>query len=119
MQAITITLSPGTARPEQLETEVNEVLATLADPKSPAAQAVVAAGLDLTSLQGARVQVAPATMGFGPVDIVITMFANITSHVAKTLWDQILLPRVKGKLGSNAAGKRQEGAAQDPPASAE
>ncbi len=113
MDGVCIRLNPGAASAAQLEHEINAVLGMLADPDSEAALAARAANLDPEPLAQARATVRQDGMGYADVPIDVWIQGSIAIHIANTLWDQVILPRIKARLGHDAAGQRRDEPAED------
>jgi len=98
----------GQVGARQLRDEVQLALRELDDPGSGAAQRAREAGLDATTLAGADVTLAEEQQGLDPVTttILVTIITELGVHAAATLWDVIVLPRLKRKFGVRALGER-------------
>ena len=42
--------------------------------------------------------------GFGDVVVIVALFAPALNHSLRTVWDDLLWPRIKGILGADALG---------------
>lgn len=100
----------GDASGEDLKTVVDEVLEELADPNTEAAMEARIAGLDYPQLEGASVSVDEEQQGAEPILTTILIGITVTagSHVAERLWDDVIWPRVKRRLGGRALGRQDE-----------
>jgi hypothetical protein len=43
--------------------------------------------------------------GFGDVIVLVAIFAPAANHAIRTLWDDLILPRIKSRLGADAVGE--------------
>jgi hypothetical protein len=93
---------------EKIEAEIRSVLSRLADPRSDVARSATAAGLEPTSLAKARATVTEEAKGFAPVAVVVVIFTPVAAHIVDKFWDDVIWPRVKGRLGADALGKREQ-----------
>ncbi|MGH8572538.1 MAG: hypothetical protein ACREX8_08185 [Gammaproteobacteria bacterium] len=102
----------GDASAEQLQVVVDDLLAQLAEPDSEVAQAARAAGLMPAELVGLRAEVREGEQGAEPVltTIVISIAVAAGSKVAATLWDEVIWPRLRRRLGVKALGVTALGA---------
>ncbi|HEU0087737.1 MAG TPA: hypothetical protein VFQ77_08815 [Pseudonocardiaceae bacterium] len=98
----------GDASAAQLQEVVDEVLAHLADPDSEVASAARAAGLEPAELSDVNAEVREGAQGAEPVltTIVVGIAVAAGSRVADTLWEEVIWPRVRRRLGVKALGAR-------------
>ncbi|MFN2494642.1 MAG: hypothetical protein ABR608_01865 [Pseudonocardiaceae bacterium] len=98
----------GDASAEALQEVVDEVLEQLAEPDSEVARAARAAGLQPGELSGVSAEVREGAQGAEPVltTIVVSIAVAAGSKVAGTLWDEIIWPRLRRRLGVKALGAR-------------
>lgn len=54
-----------------------------------------------------RVTVDQPGEALGEAAVIIVAFAPTISHFAQTLWDEVLLPRIKTRRGSDALGRER------------
>lgn len=96
----------GDASAAQLQEVIDEVLEQLAKPDSEAAHAARAADLQPAELSGVRVEVREAEQGAEPVltTIVVGIAVAAGSKIAGTLWDEVIWPRLRRRLGARALG---------------
>ena len=59
-------------------------------------------------IAGARVTVDQEGSGFGDVIVIFAILAPSANHALKSIWDQLLLPRIKSRLGADAVGEEVE-----------
>lgn len=104
----TLRFLEGAADLEDLEAEITSALAELGDSTSDLARSALMAGLNPGDLQSAGVSVRKEGDGFGPVVLLIAISVPVTSHIIDKLWDDIIWPRVKDRLGADALGEREE-----------
>lgn len=97
----------GEASATEIQGVVDEVLAELGDATSEAAEGARTAGLDPPVLASADVTVCERGQGFEPILVTILIGISIRagSHVARNLWDDVLWPRLRRRLGANAVGE--------------
>jgi len=98
----------GDASADQLQGVVDDVLEQLTQPDSEAATAARAAGLEPAGHAAAAVEIREGAQGAEPVltTIVVTIAVTAGSKVAETLWDEVLWPRLRRRLGVRALGTR-------------
>lgn len=106
----------GDASAEQLQEVVDEVLEQLAAPDSDAARAARQAGLKPSDISAAGVRVREGEQGAEPVltTIVVGIAVGAGSKVAETLWEEVLWPRLRRRLGARALGARTAAAEDEP-----
>jgi hypothetical protein len=112
----------GDATADQIQDVVDEVLRELADPGSDAAREARAADLDPGQLAGAQVTVAESGQGLDPftASILVGIVVSLASKAAESLWEDVLWPRIRKRLGATAlkegeAAPPVEQAARDKP----
>ena len=92
----------GAADVEDIETEIRDALRQLADPASDLAAAAAESGVGPRDFDGATVAVEQEGKGFGDVIVVIAILAPTANHVLRSVWDEVIWPRVKESLGADA-----------------
>jgi hypothetical protein len=100
--------SAGEVAAENLETEISSILSEFADPESDATLSAIAAGLSPAAMKGAQATVKKEAKGFAPVAILIVIAAPVAVHTIDKFWDDVIWPRVRSRLGSDALGKRED-----------
>jgi predicted TIM-barrel fold metal-dependent hydrolase len=85
---------------------VDETIADLRDPTDVIARRARELGLDPAQISNAGVQIEEDRQGADPIFtmIVVTLGVNVAAHVLTTIWDDLLWPRIKRRLGANAVG---------------
>lgn len=98
----------GDASAAQLQEVIDEVLEQLAEPDSEAANAARTARLQPVELSGIRVEVREGGQGAEPVSttIVVGIAVAAGKKIVETLWDEIIWPRLRRRLGARALGER-------------
>ena len=98
----------GEATAAELQAVVDEVLAELRDETSEAAEQARQAGLAPDAIAATSVTVREEQQGLDPLatTILVGITVEVGSHVAKQLWDQILWPRLRRRLGAKAVGEQ-------------
>jgi hypothetical protein len=98
----------GQVGARQLHGEVQLALRELDDPDSDAARRAREMGLGATTLADAKVVLVEEQQGLDPVTttILVTIMTELGAHAAATLWDVIILPRLKRKFGIRALGEK-------------
>lgn len=98
----------GDANTAQLQEVIDEVLEQLMEPDSEAAHSARAANLQPAELSGVRVEVREGEQGGEPVltTIVVGIAVAAGSKIAGTLWDEVIWPRLRRRLGARALGAR-------------
>jgi hypothetical protein len=99
---------PGTSRPGQLEEEISAMLLELADSSSELAERAKEDGFTPQSFTGAHVEVTQEGKGFGEVVILVAIGSSVAGHMIEKAWDDLIWPRIKGRLGADALGKKIE-----------
>jgi hypothetical protein len=97
----------GSASASRIEDVAHEILAELDDPASEASSAAQRAGLSRADLVDARAEVTEAEHGADPflTPIIIGIAVSASSKVAESLWEDVLWPRIRRRLGADAIGK--------------
>jgi hypothetical protein len=106
-QRMTVSYQSGRASIDDLQTELSEALTELATPGSELAVAAVALGAvpqDLTEAQGT---ISQQGKGFGAVIVLFTILAPVENHILRNIWDDLIWPRIKARLGADALGQKQ------------
>ncbi len=83
---------------DYIQSEVDSILAELADPASEAVAAAHKAGLDPDALSGSEVAVRSTRSGFDPSTILVGIVVAAGSSVAETLWKEVIWPRLRRGL---------------------
>ena len=96
----------GQVGARQLQDEAQRVLQELTDPGSDTAERAREAGLSASVLASAEVALTEEQQGLDPVTttILVTIVTELGVHAAATLWDVLILPRLKRKFGVKALG---------------
>ena len=96
----------GQVGARQLQDEAQRVLQDLGDPGSDASERAREAGLSAPALAGAEVTLTEEQQGLDPVTttILVTIVTELGVRAAATLWDIIILPRLKRRFGIKALG---------------
>jgi hypothetical protein len=99
----------GDASAEQLQEVVDEVLEQLTQPDSEAARTARTAGLEPAGLSAVAVEIREGEQGAEPVltTIVVGLAVSAGTKVAETLWEEVLWPRLRRRLGVRALGTRK------------
>jgi hypothetical protein len=93
----------------EVQAVVDDVLAELRDPASESARLAREAGFEPADAAGAQVSVGEEGQGIEPTTtILVGIAASFGGEVAKTLWREVIWPRVRRKLGINAVGPERE-----------
>jgi hypothetical protein len=89
---------------DEVQSVADEVLAELSDSNSEASAVARAAGLDPRVISNVRVDVREGQQGAEPIatTIIVGILVSAGSEVAKTLWKEVLWPRIQRRLGSRA-----------------
>lgn len=105
----------GDASADELQEVVDEILSHLTQPDSEAADAARTAGLEPAGLSEAVVEIREGEQGAEPVltTIVIGIAVGAGTKVAETLWDEVLWPRLRRRLGVRALGMRKAAPGDD------
>lgn len=98
----------GDASADELQEVVDEILGQLAEPDGEVAQAARAAGLDRAELSAVRVEIREGEQGAEPIltTIIVGIAVSAGSKIAGTLWEEIIWPRLRRRLGARALGAR-------------
>ena len=97
----------GEASAAELQVVVDEVLAEMRDQTSEAAEQARRAGLDPDAI-AASVSIREEQQGLDPLatTILVGIGVEVGSHVAKQLWDLVIWPRLRRRLGAKAVGEQ-------------
>jgi hypothetical protein len=96
----------GAASADLISEAARDVLAELGRPGSEATGAADRAGFDPARLTDARIKVAEGEQGVEPVltSVVVSIAASVGAKVVESLWTDVLLPRIRRRLGADALG---------------
>jgi hypothetical protein len=98
----------GDASADALQSVADDVLAELTDPASDAVKEALTAGIDLASIDGVAVEFRETAHGLEP--FVTSVLVGITvaagSKIAESIWQDLIWPRIKRRLGAGALGPR-------------
>jgi hypothetical protein len=102
-----IVYKAGRRTVEQIRAEVDAFFARLgSDPDL--SERVERAGLDLKQVEQQRGEVRLSQEGEG-IDLIVTpIVVAVGAHVGKSIWDDLLLPWIKHRLGQDALGSETE-----------
>jgi hypothetical protein len=102
----------GGASASRIQDVAREILAELDDPASEASGAARRAGLSRAELVGVRVEVTEAEHGADPflTPIIVGIVVSVGSQVVESLWEDVLWPRIRRRLGADAIGKPSDSA---------
>ena len=89
---------------DDLESMVSSLFGGLRDPDTEIAQAAVRIGMAPEEFAGAEGSVDQPGKGFGDVVVIVALFAPALNHSLRTVWDDLLWPRMKRVLGADALG---------------
>jgi hypothetical protein len=109
MQPTTIELRfrADQASAAEIQVVVDEVLAELRDETTEAAEKARKAVLDPPTLANARVDISEQGHGLDPLTVIVVgITIRAGSHVAIKLWDDVLWPRLRRRLGGRAVGEK-------------
>lgn len=101
---VELTFRRGDASADELQAVVDEVLAELAVPGSEADSNARDVGLEPGNLGPAAVTVREGEQGADPftVSIIVSIAVSAGSVVAKSIWTDVIWPRIKRRLGVRA-----------------
>jgi hypothetical protein len=100
----------GEADLDDLRAEIASALRDLADPTSSLASQASAYGFDSVEFTGAESSVTEDAKGFGPILILVAILTPSATHAINKVWDDLIWPRIKSRLGADALGEREESA---------
>jgi hypothetical protein len=89
---------------DDLESAVSSLFEGLRDPDTEIAQAAARIGMAPEEFAEAEGSVDQEGKGFGDVVVIVALFAPALNHSLRTVWDDLLWPRIKGILGADALG---------------
>jgi hypothetical protein len=105
----TLRCRPGALRNDELVHEISTILQELSTPHTNLSDTAAELGVLPGEFSGAEALINQPSQGFDPdVAILITVTAPSINHVLKSVWDQIILPAIKSRLGPDAIGKEIE-----------
>ena len=87
-----------------LESAISSLFEGLRDPDTEIAQAAARLGMAPEEFAEAKGSVDQEGKGFGDVIVILALFAPTLNHSLRTVWDDLLLPRIKRALGADALG---------------
>lgn len=92
-----ITYRMGSLTSGELQAAVDEFLADIAEDELE--------GLRLVGPEAARVRIHPHQSGLDAASAsVLVVLMGTVHHVVTTLWDMVLLPRIRARYGTGAVG---------------
>ena len=108
----------GDASAEDIQDVIDTVLVELTDNRSDAFRAALAAGLTPEELDGIEIRVEEDGHGLDPITaaIVIGIATHAGSNVVDSLWDGVIWPRVRARLGARTLGEPTSSGASGPAA---
>jgi hypothetical protein len=89
---------------DDLEVAVSSLLEGLRDPGTDVAQAAARIGMMPEEFVEAEGSVDQEGKGFGDIVVIVALFAPALNHSLRTVWDDLLWPRIKAALGADALG---------------
>jgi hypothetical protein len=100
----------GQSGADDLKPALSEISAELRDPTSEAAADAARIGIDPAEAADAQLTVSEEAQGIDPVTaaILIGIATNLASDAVEKLWDAVILPRLKRRLGAKVLGRRVE-----------
>jgi hypothetical protein len=110
---VEIVYQGGTCSLRDVEAEVDALFAEAA--RDPGVLPGVVPDQLAAARDGLRLRVDGAGIEAGvvPVVVVIGSLAPAANHVLISLWDEVILPRIKRRLGGDALGDEQSRTARD------
>jgi hypothetical protein len=98
------------ANAEEIQAQVEVVVAELGDPSSESSRLASAAGLDPADMAGTPVSVTEE-QGIEPVStmILIALVTKVGPHIVNKFWDDVISPRLRRELGGKAVGEKEPG----------
>lgn len=102
----------GSTSARELQQVIDDVLAELSRPDTEAARAAQDAGLPVRDLMSAEVRVEEGEQGAEPIltTILVGIAVKAGSVVAERLWNDVLWPRIRRRLGADALGDQHPSA---------
>jgi hypothetical protein len=94
----------GAASIRDLQEELAAALTELADPASDMARTASELGIASHEFARSGGSVDQAGKGFGDAVIVVAIFAPAANHALRNVWDELIWPRLKSRLGADALG---------------
>jgi hypothetical protein len=117
-RSVSLRFRGGSADLKDLRTEISAALGELADPTCGLAERASVLGFSSAEFIGARADVSEDSKGFGEVVLLITIVAPAATHALNKVWDDLIWPRLKSRLGGDAVGE-QENSGEKPESSDE
>jgi hypothetical protein len=103
-RTLTLRYRSGAANIRDFQAELSSALADLANPASELAHAASGLGIESHEFVRAGGSAEQEGKGFGDVIIVVAIFAPAANHALRNVWDDLLWPRLKSRLGADAIG---------------
>jgi hypothetical protein len=96
----------GEATATELQTVADEVLNELGTPTSEAAKQARQANLNPEILSSAKIEIIEEQQGAEPIltTVLVGITIQVGSDIAKRLWDEVIWPRLRRRLGARAVG---------------
>ena len=106
METVLFRYQRGDAGAEEIQAVVDETLSALRDPGSGEAET---AGIDRDLLTGATIEVREGAHGADPIvtPILIGISIGAATKVAGSLWDDLIWPVLRRRLGARVLGEKQ------------
>lgn len=95
---------------KKLQHALDEIVAELRTPGSEAAEAAQAVGVEEAELKDITLVASEKGQAMDPLTaaILITVVGNFASDRLDELWDEVIWPRLKFRLGAKAVGKKRK-----------
>jgi hypothetical protein len=92
----------------KVESELSRIVQELGDPASEIAQAARTESFSESDLVGVHVSVTAENdkKGFGFIPILIEIGIDLAKDAVEKLWEKVIWPKLKDRLGGDALGER-------------
>lgn len=109
-QGVVLHFGRGQASPDEIQAVVDEVLAECREGKTEANSHAEAARISPNELRRATVTVSEDRHGADPtvVAIIVAVTGGLAKDAVLRLWDNVVWPRLRRRLGGQALGPRQD-----------
>lgn len=97
-----VTFAPGDADLEELRSAVDDAVSELRRPGSDASESAKALGVPPSALADVEFSIEEVSGNFDPVSLAIVVTSALGAQAMTKIWDNIVLPRVRRRLGEQA-----------------
>lgn len=105
VQRLSLRFQGAAASINDIRAEISAALNELADPASSLAGEASTAGFNSAEFINAESTVDEDAKGFGELVILVMIVAPAATHALNKVWDDVIWPRIRSRLGEDALGE--------------